>query len=165
METKELLILGSRQCAQLVLPMLDDLSTAPHVSPVSGGGNHAHWLVGHILHSDGNFRASMDGTPNPLASLAALFGAGTTPEPEGRGYPPYPELLAELKSRNEATLAWISGLSEQDLGRATQVVPPGFESFFGTWRQVLLMRIFHWMTHRGQLADCRRAAGRAPLLA
>lgn len=165
METKELLMLGNRQCAMIVFPLLDDLGSAPHVSPVSGIGNHAHWILGHLLLGEGQFRSMMEGTPNPLESLKELFDGGTTPQPEGRGYPPYAKLLEELKSRNDAMLTWMAGLSEQDLDQPSKAVPPGFEPFFGTWRQVLLMRMLHWMNHRGQLADCRRAAGRTPMFA
>lgn len=48
--------------------------------------------------------------------------------------------------------------------QSAALVSPQFELYFGTWRHMFLMRAMHWMNHRGQLADCRRAAGRPPLM-
>lgn len=163
MQSKDLLLMANQQCATLVFPMLEDLSSAPHV-PATAGGNHAHWVLGHLLTSEGQFRTMMDGTPNRYESLKPLFGGGSQPDPTGASYSPYNELLSQLKSMHEATIAWLSGMSEADLDRQSEMIPPGFEGFFGTWRQVLLVRSMHWMNHRGQLADCRRAAGRPPLM-
>jgi len=164
MQSKDLLLMANRQCATLVLPLLEDLKSAPLVSPVAKGGNHAHWIAGHLLVSEAQFRSLMDGSPNSRESLKPLFGGGSQPVASGEGYPPYEELLGELKSSHQKTLAWLEGLSEADLDQRSKGVQPKFEDFFGTWRQVLLVRAMHWMNHRGQLADCRRAAGRAPLM-
>ncbi|MCA9060524.1 MAG: DinB family protein [Planctomycetaceae bacterium] len=164
MDSREILVIANRQCADLTLPMLEDLATAPHLSPLSSGGNHAHWIAGHLLTSEGQFHSMMQGIANPVEDLKPLFGAGSVPAPDGQGYPEYQELLAKLKAAHEATMTWLEGLTECDLDQASRMIPPGMESFFGTWRQVLLVRSMHWMTHRGQLADCRKAAGRAPLM-
>lgn len=165
MQSQEILLIANQQCAMMVLPMLKDLRTASLVSPTPHAGNHAHWVLGHLVLSEGQFRSTMDGSPNPFEELRSLFGAKTTPSSNGEGYPSYDELLNKLKVAHEMTLDWISGMTENDLDQISVGVPPGFEMFFGTWRQVLLMRAMHWMNHRGQLADCRRAAGRPALMA
>ena len=70
--------------------------------------------------------------------------------------------LRELeKAKNRVRSAFVFGLSST-LDRA--LVLGQFELYFGTWRHMFLMRAMHWMHHRGQLADCRRAAGRPPLM-
>lgn len=165
MQSKELLLIANQQCAMMVVPMLEDLRTASLISPTPNGGNHAHWVLGHLVLSEGQFRSTMDGSPNPYEELRPLFGAKSTPSPNVEGYPTYDELLSRLKAAHELTLAWVGGMTEEDLDQRSVGAPPGFEMFFGTWRQVLLMRAMHWMNHRGQLADCRRAAGRPALLA
>ena len=164
MQTKELLSVANRQCFMLVMPLLEDLATAPHVPATAKGGNHSHWVLGHLVVSEGQFRSMMDGTPNPNEALKPLFGGGSQPDADGTSYPPYQELLDRLKSLHEATLARLDGMSESDLDLPSRAVPPGFEPYFGTWRQVFLMRAMHWMNHRGQLADCRHSAGRHPLM-
>ena len=165
MQTKELLVTALHQSYGLVMPLLEDLRSASLVAPTTQGGNHAHWILGHLLVSEGQFRAMMRGIPNPVESLQPLFGGGSTPDPAGTDYPAYEELLTHLVRLRQETLAWLDSLGESDLDRASQVVPPGFEPFFGTWRLCLLMQAMHWMNHRGQLADCRRSAGREPLMA
>ena len=104
------------------------------------------------------------GTENPHKSLESHFGRGMEPRANGAGYPAYDELLAELKAMHQATLAELNELTEDDLDNTCDNIPEEIKPLFGTWRQVFLMRPLHWSNHRGQLADCRRAAGRSPLM-
>ena len=164
MESKQVLLQANQQCGMLVFPLLEDLSTAALVSPMPNAGNHAHWVLGHLTLSEGQFRTMMQGTPNPYEPLKSSFGGGSSPKPNGEGYPAYNELLDKLKASHQAMLGWIDNMTEDDLDQPCKVIPPGFEHIFGTWRQALLVRAMHWMNHRGQLADCRRAAGRPPLM-
>lgn len=165
MQSKVLLITALQQSYALVMPLLEDLRSAALVAPTAKGGNHAHWILGHLVVSEGQFRAIMRGVPNPVESLIPLFDGGSTPDPVGMNYPAYDDLLAKLASLREETMAWLEPLDESDLDQASKVVRPGFESFFGTWRSCLLMKAMHWMNHRGQLADCRRSAGRERMMA
>ncbi len=165
MQSRELLITALNQSYGLVLPLLEDLKSAPHVTPTSEGGNHAHWILGHLLYSEGRFREMMRGVANPVQEIGELFGGGSSPEATGSGYPTYEELLGRLIELRRETMDWVNSLAEEDLDQASQNIPPGFEPFFGTWRQSLLMQAMHWMNHRGQLADCRRAAGRSRMMA
>lgn len=165
MNSKDLLVQGLQLSYGMVLPLLEDLKSAPLVTPGSQGGNHAHWILGHLANSEGRFRTIMRGVPNPVDAWQTLFGGGTQPDPLASGYPSYDELLLKLVALRQETLEWVETLTEGDLDHPSQVVPPGFEPMFGTWGKCLLMLSLHWMNHRGQLADCRRAAGRAKLMA
>lgn len=164
MQTKELLLMANQQAYALTMPLLEDLRTAPLVPPTPGG-NHAHWVLGHLLVSEGNFLTMMRGGEHSFAAIQSQFGGRSQPEATGDGYRDYDDLLAELKAQHQAVMALLETLTEVDLDQSSSNCPPGFDAFFGTWRQVLLMRPMHWMIHRGQLADCRRAAGREPLMA
>lgn len=164
MQSKSILVLANRQCAGLVFPLLDDLQSAALVSPISGSGNHAHWLLGHLVFSEGRYREMMQREPNPCQSLQDKFGGGSQPDPNAADYPEYDELLSQLRSLNDHFMLWLESTSEEDLDQVIDGVPPQFELYFGTWRHMFLMRAMHWMHHRGQLADCRRAAGRPPLM-
>ena len=165
MHSKDLLLQLNQIGPALTLALLEDLASVPLQTTGCSHGNSAHWMLGHILLSEAQVRFTADGTPIANQSLATLFAGGTQPDPSGTSYPPYDELLSQLKQSHAQTMAWIEALSEAELDQASQNVPPGFENVFGTWRQVIAMRPLHWMNHRGQLADCRRAAGRAPLMA
>lgn len=164
MQSKSILVLANRQCAELVFPLLKDLQSAALVSPISGSGNHAHWLLGHLVFSEGRYREMMQQIPNPSQSLQEKFGGGSQPDPNGASYPPYEELLVQLRSMNQDFMTWLESTTEEGLDQVIEGVPPQFELYFGTWRHMFLMRAMHWMHHRGQLADCRRAAGRPPLM-
>lgn len=165
MESKHLLVGALRQTQGLVWPLLDDLRSAALV-PSTAGGNHAHWIAGHLLVSEGNMQhVIMRGEANPAEQLAPLFAGRTRPDPQGRGYPPYDEVLEQLAAMRAETLALLESLDEAALDQPSRGAPPGFEAFFGVWRQCFLMQALHWMNHRGQLADCRRNAGREPLMA
>ena len=164
MQSKSILILANRQAAGLVLPLLDDLQSAALVSPTVGTGNHAHWLLGHLVFSEGRYREMMQGIGNPCQSLHDKFGGGAQPDTNAGNYPTYEALLSQLRSMDEEFMAWLESTSEEELDQVVEGVPPQFELYFGTWRHMFLMRAMHWMNHRGQLADCRRAAGRSPLM-
>jgi len=165
MQSRELLKSGLEQSYMLVMPLLEDLKTASLVPATAKGGNHAHWILGHLVCSEGQFRSMMRGVDNPVEHLRPLFAGGSTVDPEAKGYPSYAELLGQLVKLRAETMEWFGGLEENDLDTASKIVPPGFEPFFGTWRSCLLMQAMHWMNHRGQLADCRRSAGREKLMA
>lgn len=164
MQSRELLLTANQHAYTLTMPLMEDLRTAPLVPPAPGG-NHAHWVVGHLLFSEGRFQQIMRGGENPFEDMQSCFGGQSTPISDGSGYQPYDDLLIRLQSQHQTVIALLETLTEEELDQPSQGCPPGFEPFFGTWRHVLLMRSMHWMIHRGQLADCRRAAGRAPLLA
>ena len=164
MQSKSVLVIANRQCAGLVFPLLDDLQTAALVSPIAGSGNHAHWLLGHLVFSEGRYHEMMQGIVNPCQSLHDRFGGGSQPDPNATDYPRYDHLLSQLRSLDEGFMTWLDSTSEEQLDQVIEDVPPQFELYFGTWRHMFLMRAMHWMHHRGQLADCRRAAGRPPLM-
>ncbi|MBL8818420.1 MAG: DinB family protein [Planctomyces sp.] len=164
MQSKELLIMANQHAYTLTMPLTEDLRTASLVPPTPGG-NHAHWVVGHLLFSEGRFQQIMKGGENPFEELQSYFRGQSTPRSDGSGYRAYGDLLSSLQSQHQTVISLLQTLTEDELDRPSQGCPPGFEPFFGTWRHVFLMRSMHWMIHRGQLADCRRAAGREPLLA
>lgn len=164
MQSKDLLLIANRQAAAVVFPALKDLKTAPLVSPLPHCPNHAHWIVGHLIFSEGRYRELTIGTANPCQHLQAQFGGGSKPCPEGRDYPKYEELLSQLQKMQEEFLGWVAGLTEAELDQPIKDVPPQFELLFGNWRNALMLRAIHWMQHYGQLTDCRKAAGRPPLI-
>ena len=70
---------------------------------------------------------------------------------------------AALEKLRGETLKTLDALSDADLDLPSKGCPPDLQQFVGTYGQCLLIIIFNTMTHRGQVADARRAAGRKPL--
>lgn len=131
MQSKSVLILANRHAAGLVFPLLDDLKSAALVSPIPGTGNHAHWLLGHLVFSEGRYREMMQGIESPCQSLHDKFGGGSQPDPNAAEYPSYEELLSRLRSMDEEFMAWLESTSEEELDQAIAGVPPQFELYSG----------------------------------
>lgn len=100
-------------------------------------------------------RASQGGRDVPDEKLRARFER--TRENLKRTIERLPHVIVYSNDDLEIT-------SEEEVDRVVEGVPPQFEFYFVTWRHMFLLRALHWMNHRGQLADCRRAAGPPPLM-
>ena len=74
------------------------------------------------------------------------------------------ELLAKSEEIRTATLAHLDTLTDADLDQKSHA-PEEFGALFNTVGAVLAAMTTHMSFHAGQVADARRAAGRAPLMA
>ena len=154
------LIRGNLERSQeLVLEKIEDMADHALVPPTVNGGCHTLWLLGHLAYIETLLTHSfMKGEPNPHAPWEALFD-GDEVSDDPAAYPPFAEVLATCHTRRAETLSLLDSLCEADLDRVAVGCPAGHERFFGTWRACLQYLADHWLMHRGQLADCRRAAG------
>ena len=143
--------------------LVEDMRDAPLTRPTPRGGNHPLWVLGHITLVEASIPHILYGEPNPLAHWAPLFAPGTEPKDDAGAYPAYDELLRAYRDHRARNLKILDGLSEADLDRPTKSPPKGLEDVLTTFGKTLLVAAMHQMTHRGQLADARRAAGREPL--
>jgi hypothetical protein len=136
MQSKELLLTANQHAHTLTMPLMEDLRTAPLIPPTPGG-NHAHWVVGHLLFSEGRFQQIMDGGENQFEDLQSCFGGQSNPSSDGSGYPSVQRLaLRSAVAASESSHALLETLTENDLDQPCRGCPPGFEPFFGTWRHV-----------------------------
>ena len=142
-----------------VLRRIDDMRSFAMVPPTPNGGCHTLWLLGHLAYIEALIvRTIMLGEPNPLASWETVFdGADVSADPTL--FPPFDSVLATCRERRVSTLVLIDSLTEADLDRTSASIPAGYENVFGTHRLCLQYAADHWYMHRGQFADCRRAAG------
>ncbi|MFQ5847311.1 MAG: DinB family protein [Candidatus Methylomirabilales bacterium] len=160
MQSKELLRMTLEMTRGIVLPLIEDMKDAPVTFPTPNGGCHPLWVLGNATLSEARFvREWIVGEPNPLAEWNAIFGAGTEPVADPATYPPFDEVMAKSHAVREGTLKLLDSFSEADLDK-TSKAPAQRQANFGTVRQCFLMTALHWMMHRGQVADARRAAGR-----
>jgi uncharacterized damage-inducible protein DinB len=143
--------------------LAEDLGDAPLTRPTPRGGNHPMWVLGHITYIEAGIPHILYGETNPLAHWAPLFAPGSEPKDDAGAYPPYDEVLRAYRENRARTLKILDGLSEADLDRPTKAPLKGLEEVLATFGRTLLVQALHQMTHRGQLADARRAAGREPM--
>lgn len=147
-----------------IMGLITDMQDAPLTSPTPLGGNHPLWVLGHLVYSETELREGLIlGRPNPLEGWKELFGAGSQPLLDASRYPSFAELLAKFQAVRADTLTYVDTLVDEDLDKPTQV-PPELKEFFGTVGACLTAIALHFTFHGGQIADARKAAGRAPLM-
>ncbi|HUG18618.1 MAG TPA: DinB family protein [Planctomycetaceae bacterium] len=166
LKTVEVLALSLRTCDRLLLPLLEDLRDAPLARSIPERGNHAHWIVGHLIYSEGRIVHEIaQGAPNPAEDLRAQFRGGSIPEATGDGYPPYEQLLERYRIAREETLQILSSLGEQELTAKPTDLSAKYDSFFPHKGACFIVCGMHGMHHCGQLADIRCRLGRPRLIA
>jgi hypothetical protein len=143
--------------------LLADMKEAPLTQPGPNGGNHPMWVVGHLAHSEASLVAEFIlGEKNPLAKWDKLFGMGSKPATDAAAYPPFEEVLGELEKARARTLSLLDSYTDADLDRAAHV-PDEYKEMFGTVGKCFACLSVHEGFHAGQVADARRAAGKAPV--
>lgn len=150
---------GLETSAAVTLPLIDDMKDRPLAFPTPNGGNHPLWVLGHLAFIEGRLQQLMRETPNPLQHWAPLFDADTEPTGNPADYPSLEEVRAAFVARRAETLRFLETLTDADLERPTHC-PPELQKNVGTLGKCLFIIIANDLTHRGQVADARRAAGR-----
>ena len=148
--------------AGITLQLLDNMHDAPLTFPTPKGGNHPLWVIGHMAFVEGQIQGMLIGRPNPLAHWAGIFGGGTEPTANPADYPAFEEARSAFMARRADTLQYLETLTDADLDRAV-AVPPELQKHIGTVAKLLFVITANTLTHRGQVADSRRAAGRPKL--
>jgi hypothetical protein len=146
-----------------VLGLIQDMQDAPLTSPTPRGGNHPLWVLGHITFVEGSIPHVLFGEPNPVAHWAPLFAAGAEPVTDPGAYPPFDEILRTYRDLRTRNLQILEQIGEAGLDRATKSPPRGLENVLRTFGETFLVIALHQMSHRGQVADARRALGRKPI--
>ena len=145
-----------------VLGAAEDMRDAPLTQPTPRGGNHSMWVLGHLALVEGEVPQLLSGEPNPVEHWRSLFGQGTRPTTDAGAYPPYDEVVKKYRELRAKNLARLDEIGEAGLDLAPAAMPPGFQDGTLTRGQLLLVIALHQMSHLGQIADARRAAGKEP---
>lgn len=144
--------------------LIGDMQDAPLTQPTANGGNHPTWVLGHLVRAESDLLDGFIlGKPNRFPELEEPFGMGSQPVADAKAYPPIEDLMAKFEQIRAATLAHLETLSEADLDKPSHA-PPEMAGYFGTIGACFSAMSTHVAFHGGQVACCRRAAGRAPLM-
>ena len=142
------------------LQLLVDMRGKSLTFPTPRGGCHPLWILGNLALSEALFLHEwILGESNPLASWESIFGMGSEPVADPSVYPAFDEVMVEVDAVRERVMGVFESYDEAALD-APSHAPREMANFFGTRRQVFLIMANHWLVHRGQVADARRAAGR-----
>ncbi|MDB4680114.1 DinB family protein [Planctomycetaceae bacterium] len=165
MHARDVLIGTVEMGNKMLLPMFQDLQDAQLEGTLPNGGNSAHWILGHLIVSEAQMcRGFAMGQESPYEKWNALFKGGSTPDPAGKDYPSYEELMKILIEERANTVSILQGISEEDLEAKPAIVMEGYEEFFPNKAAVFIVNTNHPFMHYGQLADIRRRLGRDILM-
>lgn len=143
--------------------LIEDMRDAPLTAPTPRGGNHPLWVLGHITFIEASVPKVLFGDKHPLEHWAPFFAPGSEPSSDASRYPPFDEVLGAYRQARARTLKVLDEVGESGLDRPTKSPPKGMEEALSTIGQSLLLIALHQMSHRGQVCDARRAAGRKPV--
>jgi uncharacterized damage-inducible protein DinB len=164
MKTVDFIRMALDRSAKATLALIEDMKDQPLTFPTPKGGNHPLWVLGHIACSEGEIiQHIMLGRSNPLEHYKSMFGRGSEPSAEAARYPAFEEVKKAFQDVRAETMKVLDTLTDADLDQPSKACPAEFNSLLGTCGQCFLITIFNTLTHRGQVADVRRAAGRKPL--
>jgi uncharacterized damage-inducible protein DinB len=120
-------------------------------------------VTGHLAFAEGIVQAAIFGEQHPVEHWGPIFGPGSEAVADASKYPPFAEVRAQFAKMRAANLQVLESQSEADLDLPTVWQPPRLEQIFKTRGTTFLALALHQMSHRGQVADARRAAGRERL--
>jgi hypothetical protein len=163
MKTVEFIRMGLDMSAGIALQLIEDMEDQPLMFPTPKGGNHPLWVLGHLAWVEGELLQVMLGRANPVAHWKPVFGPGTEPTASAADYPSFDEARKAFQDLRAQTMNVLATLTDADLDRSSERCPPEVKHLIGTYAQCFLIMIVNTMTHHGQVADARRAAGRKRL--
>jgi DinB family protein len=149
-----------------VLGLITDLKDEPLAQPTVNGGNHALWILGHLVYSECSIMHGivLGKDSCPLDAWGPLFGHGSEPKLDAAIYPFLEELLEAWNEVRAFTLSTLDSFTDDDLDKPAPGCPEEWKSWFGTIGQTFTTQIIHPTMHYGQLTDIRRALGRELLM-
>ena len=148
-----------------LLGLVQDVKGSPLIAPTPRGGNHPLWVVGHLALAEATLVSQyILGQGKQYPEWEPLFGTGSQPTPDASKYPSMDKLLAELEKVRARTLEVLGSMSDEDLSKPSKA-PADRAAMFGTVGQCFSMISHHMTFHAGQVADARRALGKAPVFA
>ena len=160
MYTKDAIRFTLAASEEAVLASLKGIEDAPLTFPTANGGCHPLWIMGHLAIVEGLVYETLSGRENPAAAWGEMFSPGTVASPDASEYPALEVVKERYASLRAKNLALLDSMSEADLDKPTAHQPPGLEHLFDTYGKVLLTLGLHQMSHKAQLTDAARTAGR-----
>lgn len=164
MKANDLIRLSLENSTGWCMGLIQDMQNAPLQQPTANGGNHPLWILGHLAYGESFLLDGfIIGQENRFADWESLFAPKSTPSSNLDDYPSFEELMGKFQGVRAATLEKLDSIGESDLDAKTGA-PEEYGAFFGTVGACFAAMSTHIAFHAGQVADCRRAAGRDPLM-
>ena len=142
-------------CAMLTDKAFDGFDQSNAFTTADEGGNHAAWVAGHLAQTCDWVLGNFAGSAELDESYKSLFGMDSAPGAEA-DYPPFADLLAQLKERRQAMQDWFSGLTDE---QAAAELDEEYRMFGQTVAGMIGAIGAHENYHCGQLSVVRKKLG------
>ena len=140
--------------------LLEDIPEDKLLHQPVGGGNHALWVIGHLVVTDDLFAGVYDGGQRKLpGQYNELFGMGSKPTSDAAAYPPMSQVRQHSAATRQRLLDAAAAADQDTLDAA---LPEEFQGFAPSRLRFLLHLAWHEGLHDGQLTMIRRSLGIGP---
>ena len=154
-----------RAARKYTTDLLNNLNSDEWFRQPSEGVTHIGWQVGHLAVA--NYHLALvrirGKQPEDHATIPdnyfALFGKGSTPEPNAAGYPTPKEIRNVYDRMHNKIIEELSSLADETLDDPVETPHPMFDTKFGA----LVWCAQHEFLHAGQIGMLRRLFGNDPL--
>ena len=123
----------------------------------AGQPNHCLWTLGHLASTYEWASGLIDGNASALPSTyGALFGMGSTPTPDAKGYPPIAEVRSQFDSAFNRLMAGAKAATDAQLAESLKEATGGFAE---NKMDMIYKMAWHDGWHLGQLTTLRKHLG------
>ncbi len=159
MNVNSLLSSGLDQVLGLLKMTVADMSDADLQQRPAEGANTANWQLGHLVSAQGGLLAMVGG---PAAMVPEGYAEiyGGKPGPSTDNYLGKAQLLELFEKNHAAQVAWVNGLSTEQLDRPT---PERLRMFAPNVAALIQALGVHIAMHMGQIQVLRRRLGKPVL--
>lgn len=163
MTLNDLLTDAHERNVQMLKTTVADFTEADMIVRPTPAGNHAAWMIGHLICSETRLVDMADASA--AAPLPPEFAARFTKEAarldDPQAFARKEELFKQYDVTLAATVRWLRGLSAVDLDKPG---PEPIRRAFPTIGSLTTMLLMHRTMHLGQIQVIRRVLGKPVLM-
>jgi len=141
--------------AQIVKPLIEDITEEESMERTEHRFNHIRWQTGHLAHSDYSILALLSHDKGEPKDYGKIFGGGTELSDEPSAYPPMADLRGELFDLQNRVIKLAEeaddDVFEREIDWGSKKVP--------VWQAISFLCL-HNFYHAGQITQIRKALGR-----
>ena len=142
------------------LGLVEDIPKDKYCHPLTQGGNHVLWVLGHLAVVDDEFLHTLGARDKKCPeSWGKMFGTKSRPSARAGDYPAVDAVTAALAARREELTAHFRSMSDAELNAP---VPDSVGRFGSTVASLMSSLAWHEGLHAGQITMIRRALGLGP---
>jgi len=155
MASREQLVYMLKTAAQVVKPLIEDITDEESMARTEHNFNHIRWQTGHLLHSNYATLALFSQEKVEPRDYGGIFGGGTELSDDPKAYPSMAELRSELLGLEDRIIALAEKANDDVFEREIEWGSKKVK----VW-QAMSFLCMHNFYHAGQITQIRKTLGR-----